>query len=224
MRFPLRRSRDGGAALAAAILLLPASLLASDDPVNTRPAPGPVQEVESLVIPRTDLAPEPDDRRLDVLSLSSLQVAADATQRGGILTDASYGLPTGPTTPGERLKLDAARAAVEAARAAGKLFITELPDCTLPATREEMAAMKMQQLEARRSVPPAPDPVAGIGEDLKAVQETGPSGLTPAEEAKLRGEELPVQTIPVVPATPAPVGDGAPVSPRVLGPEGATHE
>lgn len=210
MRFTLRSSRKGGAAAAVAILLLPASLLASDEPVNNRPvAPAP-QEVESLLVPRMTQLPEPDDRRLDVSTLTPIEVAPDAAQRGGVMTDASAGLAEGPLTSDEHAKLDAARAAVEASRAAGTLFVTSLPEDTTPATREELEAMKMQQLRAHHSVTPAPDPIAGIGEDLKAIQEIGPTGLTPAEEMKLRGEVVPTLTVPSVPATPATIGDGAP--------------
>ena len=209
MRFPLRTSRKGGAAAAVAILLLPASLFASDEPVSGRPVPVP-QEVESLLVPRTNLLPEADERRLDVSTLTQIDVAPDAAQRGSVMTDASVGSPEGPPTPIEQAKLDAARLAVEASRAAGTLFVTSLPEDTTPATHDELEAMKMQQLRARHSVAPSPDPIAGVGEDLKAVQKTGPSALTPTEEAKLRGEEIPALTIPTAPGQPAVVGDGAP--------------
>jgi hypothetical protein len=216
MRFPLRSSLTGGPAAAAALLLLPAAVLASDEPVNARPLTATVQEVESLLAPAAPPIAAPDDRELDPTSLRPTPVAPDAAQRGGVRTDASDGLPPGSLTALERAKLDEARAAVEASRAAGTLFMTELPDATLPATREELAAMKMQQLAARPSAAPAPDPIAGVGEDLKPVQSNGPAQLTPAEEAKLRGETLPEQSVPssvdAPPPGESPAGDGAPTS------------
>ena len=213
MKSPLRTTTSGGPATALALLLLPAAVFATEPPVNTRPpVDRVVEEVESLHAPAADVVdPDPAEPMLFAVPLVATPVAPDAAQRGAVLTDASAGRPAAAPTAAERAKLDAARAAIEASRAAGTLFVRSLPEDTTPATPEELAAMKRQQLEARSSVAPPADPVAGIGNDLRSVQETGPSGLTPAEEAKLRGEVLPEQPLPPpsveVPAYPT--GDGA---------------
>jgi len=145
-------------------------------------------------------------------------VAPDGAQRGAFLTDASAGLPAGPLTAGERAKMDAARAAVEASRAAGTLFVTELPDVALPATPDELQAMKMQQLAARPSFPPAPDPIAGVGEDLKAIQLTGPRrpDLHRGGQASRRDDPGAAHSAGARTnraAGESPVGDGAPGQP-----------
>ena len=215
----------GGSAAVLALLLLPAAGLASDEPVNAPPARAIVQEVESLAVPAPTVPFDAGTRRMHPTVLVPTLVPADAEQRGGTMTDAAAGLAPAAPTPGELAKLDAARAAIEASRAAGTLLVTQLPEDTTPATREEQRAMKMQKLDAHRTTPLPPDPVAGIGEDLPPVQLMGPAGLTPAEQAKLRGEILPGQTVPPAPA-PAPadaVGDGAPVRQPVTGSAEEVH-
>jgi hypothetical protein len=190
--------------------LAPVLALASDDPVNQPPANVPVQEVERIVSPESAIVIEDEPIGIEESSLQSTSIPSNAEHRAETFTDARLGLPAGPLTAGERSKLDLARAAIEASRAAGTLFITALPEDTVPATEAEQQAMKMQMLEARTSVPPVADPVAGIGPNLPSVQEVGPSGLTEYEEAKLRGENLPP---PVqqesVPTEETLAGDGA---------------
>ncbi len=201
-------------AAALAVLLLPA-VAAAAGPVN-EPAPATAvpQEVESLTVPAPAFAPDADAPRFEVQPLAPVTVPADHEHRGGVMTSAARALPE--VTAGERAKLDAARAAVEASRAAGTLFVTHLPADTPRATPDELAAMKLQQLAARETIAPAPDPIAGIGDDLPSVQEVGPPGLTPAEEAKLRGEILPLMSVPPASARleggASAHGDGAPVT------------
>ncbi len=216
MRTPGHCTWTGGRAAALAMLLLPASALAAE-PVQGTSTPLSLDEVESIVIPGMTELPDPETIQLDVLRSSLIPIAPDgAVHRGGVMTDAGLGMPVRPATALETLKLDMARAAVEASRAAGTLYVMQLPDDTIPATEDELARMKMQQLEARRSIPSAPDPVAGIGENLTPVQEVGPAGLSAGEEAKLRGE---TPTAPQGAPAPAdasanpisPEGDGAPV-------------
>jgi hypothetical protein len=176
----------------------------------------PEDELESIVAPAADTLADPEAIQLDVLRSLAIPVAPEGTiHRGGVMTDGGLGSVSSRLTVNERAKLDMARAAVEASRAAGTLYITELPEDTVPASPDELAAMKMQQLEARRSAPSAPDPIAGIGEGFAPVQEVGPLGLSPAEEAKLRGETPAPQGSPEpaggASAPISPEGDGAPV-------------
>jgi len=197
----------------AAILLLPAAGFASEEPDNYPPPSPPAEEVESVVAPESSVRLEDDAIQIEAPSLEAIEIAPNAEHRGATFTDARFGLPAGPITAGERSKLDMARAAIEASRAAGTLFVTELPDDTVPATEAELQSMKMQQLAARRSTPPAADPVAGVGENIPSVQEIGPSGLSEYEEAKLRGENpTPMRQEEETSREESRVGDGAPSS------------
>ena len=195
----------------AAILLLPVATFASEEPVNE---PGPnasAQEVENIVAPVSTILVEDEPILVDAPSLQATDIAPGAEHRGGKFTDARLGLPAAPITAGERAKLDMARAAIEASRAAGTLFLTELPDDTVPATEAELESMKMQRLAARQSTPPPADPIAGIGENLPSVQEIGPSGLSEYEQAKLRGENpAPMRQDDAASRDEQRVGDGAP--------------
>lgn len=201
-------------AAALAVLLLPAVALAGEPVSEPAPRVAVPQEAESLVFHAPSVAPDVDAPRFDVGPLAPETVPADHEHRGGVLTNAAPALPA--VTSGERAKLDAARAAVETSRAAGTLFVTHLPVETPRATPDELAAMKMQQLTARETIAPAPDPIAGVGADLPSIQEVGPSGLTSAEEAKLRGGILPISPLPPTSASleggASALGDGAPAA------------
>lgn len=212
MNSPRLRPCNGFAALTA-ILLVPVLAFASDDPVNQPPENAPVQEVERIVSPESAISMEEGPIDVEAPSLQPTSIAADSEHRAATFSDARLGLPAGPITAGERSKLVMARAAIEASRAAGTLFVTELPEDTVPATEAELQSMKIQQLDARASISPAPDPVAGIGPNIPSVQEVGPSGLTEYEEAKLRGENPPPPVRQeTAPADEARAGDGAPSS------------
>jgi len=204
--------RSGWAVLSA-ILIAPALAFASDEPVNQAPANAPVQEVERIVSPEAANRIEEGPVEVEASLLQSTPVAETSEHRADMFTDSGLGQPAGPITAAERSKLEMARAAIEASRAAGTLFVTELPEDTIPATEAELQAMKMQQLAARGSTPPAPDPVAGVGSNLPSVQEVGPSGLTEYEEAKLRGEHpAPPARQEAMPSEETRAGDGAPSS------------
>ena len=209
-----RKSAPTRFAAWAAIFLLPVAAFASEEPVNEHGPSAPAQEVESIVAPVSTILMEEEPVQIEAPSLQPSQIAPDADHRGAQFTDARLGLAAGPITAGERSKLEMARAAIEASRAAGTLFVTELPDDTVPATEAELESMKMQMLAARQSTPPAPDPVAGVGENIPSVQEIGPSGLTEYEEAKLRGEHpaAPMRQDDASTSEEKRVGDGAPSS------------
>jgi hypothetical protein len=210
MNSPRHRTRKGFAAIAA-MLLAPVLAFASEDPVNQPPADAPVQEIERIVSPESAILIDGEPVEVEATALQSTPIEANAEHRAASFTDANLGLPAGPITAGERSKLDMARAAIEASRAAGTLLVTELPEDTIPATEAELQSMKMQQLEARGSVAPAPDPFAGIGPNIPSVQEVGPSGLSEYEQAKLRGENPPPPLQEEATSSEeTPVGDGAP--------------
>jgi hypothetical protein len=95
----------------------------------------------------------------------------------------------GPTEA-ERMKLGAARAAVERARLAGTLYRVRAPRAeTLPLPTDwEMQKRALTRVQAPK--PFADDPTAGVG-PMPSVQKSGPAGLTPTEEAKRRAPQPP---------------------------------
>ena len=140
---------------------------------------------------------------------------AAGTGRGHSFTDAAHGSPTAPPNALERAKLDLARAAIEASRAAGTLQL--LPRIEEPRQALESNAPE-RKLARMRSRPPAilrPDAAAGLAPGQGPIQRTGPPGLTPLEVAKLNGQPLPA----LPPAIRPPVneagamGDGSPKHP-----------
>lgn len=201
------------AILATVAVAFPLGVFADSLPENRPPTERAVDEVDRLVAPQTSVEADLNPPTLQVRSLQPTEVPPEAgVHRGGVYTNGNRGLPLPEPNAIERLKLEMARAAVEASRAAGTLEMTALPEDTLPATLEELQQMKQQALEAHVSVPLPEDPIAGVGEDLPSVQEIGARGLTPYEEAKLRGEHPePARATPSPEPTNAR-GDGAPVA------------
>jgi len=130
--------------------------------------PAPVIELEAWTLP-------PDPR----------------AHRGGVWTGSPEPLPA--ATAGELHKLALARAAVDAARAAGTLRrgIDEELGRLSPAERD---ALKRQR---GADLPPAeliPDPAAGVGE-VGPLREPGPPGLT-ADERDRRDRWTPADALP----------------------------
>jgi hypothetical protein len=98
------------------------------------------------------------------------------------------GDPSAGPTEAERVKLAAARAAVERARLAGTLYRVRAPRAeTLPLPTDwETQKRALSRVQAPK--PFADDPAAGVG-PMPSVQKSGPAGLTPAEEAKRRAPQ-----------------------------------
>ena len=90
----------------------------------------------------------------------------------------------GELTAHETSLLDAARAAVEAARAEGRLHVTAILDENGEWPTELAAQAKLEAWENHVVEPLTEDEVAGIG-DFPAVQEIGPPGLSAGEQRKL---------------------------------------
>jgi hypothetical protein len=200
------------AILAVAAIAVPLGASAGELPENRPSAPRAVDEVDRLVVPQTFGEADLDLPTLQVRALSPTAVPGVAgLHRADVFTDANAGLPLPEANAIERVKLEMARAAIEASRAAGTLEM-QLPDDTLPATLEELQAMKEQALAAKVSAPLPADPIAGVGEELPSVQEIGAPGLTPYEEAKLRGESPEPAQATSSPESTTGRGDGAPVA------------
>jgi hypothetical protein len=158
-----------------------------------RPSPSGVEGPAVSDAPRlSDIPPLAKVPRLSGTLLLRMLAPREPGDKGSEFTDAGFGLPDAPPNAIERAKLEVARQALEAARAAGTLFL--LPRRTerfdLPADRERAEALKLQLL-ARRPAKLAPFLEAGVG-PFKPLHKAGKPGLTPLEQAKLeaflRGE------------------------------------
>jgi hypothetical protein len=153
---------------------------AADAPQQGPPQAGPTQPVDSIMAPEIAFPMEP------VTPAELFYQSVDPKHEGekpSIYTDMSIGLTFAAPTPIEQTKLEMARAAVEAARAAGTLEV--VPNGlshTDPSPEAEQA--KQAALRAPSASLP-PDPAAGSGVSIQPIQETGPSGLTPVEIQKL---------------------------------------
>jgi hypothetical protein len=175
----------GKAFIALLCAAAPGIVLAADGP-GSAIQPGVVIEGETV---EANLAPsipfvEP------VLpvggTLQAQEIPADAEQKGSVYTDGNFVKLPLPANAIERAKLEMARAAIEASRLAGTLFVVP-SDPADTYTTEDLEAIKRQRLEAMTPIEIAHDPAAGVA-DFPPVQEHGSPGLTPEEEAKLTGE------------------------------------
>lgn len=104
--------------------------------------------------------------------------------RGSYISDGGL-VPSSEPNALEEAKLEMARAAVEASRIGGTLHAPAIEVSSPVFTEEEIHALKLQRLSAAAPAPIESDPAAGVGEDLPAIQETGPAELTPEEAAKV---------------------------------------
>lgn len=147
-----------------------------------------------------------------------IEVRADPRyHHGEVGIDAGRDWP-GALTAHETSLLDAARAAVEAARAEGRLHVTAILDEDGEWPTELAAQAKLEAWENHEVAPLTEDEIAGVG-DFPAVQETGPAGLSAGEQRKLEHQpaweeeslERDEDARPA-PATP-------PTEPRPIGPE-----
>lgn len=142
-------------------------------------------------IPAVSSAQKPTSR--GPIALRTLQ-APPAGDRGSSFTDGAFGEAASAPTEHERLKLDRARQAVEAARAQGVSLMPGRPAAPLALPSAAIEAEKFRAMEQWRVAPRAIShhPSAGVGDALAPVQLRGPEGLSELERKKLdalmRGE------------------------------------
>lgn len=203
----------GLSALGLALALsLPA--LASETPNRGPATETPAQSAESIQAPvMGPLLPE--NLRLggplEPVTLSPV----DELDRGSTFTDAGLGLRAegdDVLNAIERAKLDMARAAVEASRAAGTLYVMG-PQPGNPADLDALRAAKdaLQQSMPPAAVPSTPG-LSGIGAEIDPIQLVGPTELSPAELEKLN-HSYPAQSAPELSTpTPARPADEAPAT------------
>ena len=108
----------------------------------------------------------------------------DPNDKGSVHTDGSIGAIVGPPTALEVEKLAMGRAAIDASRQAGTLFVPAT-EVTPDSAGEDTEAEKLERLAATQPAPVVEDPAAGSGVETAPVQMVGPDGLTPAEIQKL---------------------------------------
>lgn len=210
---PLRSPhRFGLAFLIASSALLAFPAVAADD----APSPGAsISDEGPDASPRLDVAtvrnvPRPLPKlapRLRVLSI-------DAGDKGSTFTDGAFDEPPAAPNAFERIKLERARMAIEAARASGVLFRFQRPALPfMPLSEEERTLQKMRDLEAmgRRVRVPAGDPIASPGAPAMSRQLRGPQGLSELEQRKLdafrNGVELVIPPVEAKAEKPRPMID-----------------
>jgi hypothetical protein len=174
-----------GRAFALSLILWAPVALAADAPAIIHPSIETVgDEVEAIQVPAIPVL----ESELPTLPEQTARqsVVIDPLDKGSAYTDGSIDLTVGPPPALELGKLAMGRAAVDAARRAGTLFVPAVagPDIT----PEETEAMKLERLAATPPAPVVADPAAGSGVETAPVQKTGPVGLTPAEIEKLGKE------------------------------------
>lgn len=172
---------------------------ASGSPAADEPLRGPATESPQLYEPI--LSPAAPGEWLPFATVGGLLLQAMAPavpgEKGGSFTNAGAGLAPQPPNLLEQRKLDMARAAIEASRAAGTLTPAPSPaDLPVAPAPHLFAAQAtalrpgedMRKLDALRGAPFAPllpDPAACLGVLPAPLQVPGPVGLTPMERAKL---------------------------------------
>ncbi|HEY6509522.1 MAG TPA: hypothetical protein VIY56_15985 [Vicinamibacterales bacterium] len=195
------------------LLLIPAGslfcLVASAGAEQPAPTPGRSTsegKPDASVSPIPAVSPVAKPAPRAPKALRTLQVLP-AGDRGSSFTDDGFGEAAAPPTEHERMKLDRARQAVEAARAMGLLQMVARPAAPLALPSAALEAEKFRAMEQWRTAPRAISnhPGAGVGDALAPVQLRGPEGLNAIERQKLdalmRGETF-VEPAPPPPAKP----------------------
>lgn len=180
-------------------------------------AAGAEQPAPTPVPPTSDRKPDASVGAIPAVSRSQLPMPRSplalrslpnppAGDRGSTFTDGGAGAPAAAPTELERMKLDHARQAVEAARASGVLQMTARPVAPLALPSAALEAEKLRAMEEWRIAPRAisQHPGAGVGDALAPVQLRGPEGLNAIERQKhdalMRGETFVEPALP--PARP----------------------
>ncbi len=156
--------------------------LTGDGPVRgVGPVDAPAPRYEPIHSPPPPADWVPSAPTGELVSLARAPV--EANDKGSTFTDAGARLsPQGPNLL-ERQKLEMARRAIEASRAAGTLDVTPIDGVEGHATAAD-AESRLDLLHNLPGTPLQPDPAAAIGE-MPSAQIPGSPELTPQERAKL---------------------------------------
>lgn len=173
------------------LLIAGAGAISRADDSGDAPRQGPAREtspqpVTAIEAPPASALPTTSESQTPAELFYRELPPVGSTDKTSIFTDMGFGLPAASPTLSEGTKLEMARAAVEAARAAGTLYIVPTG-----ATRTEPSQEAEQaKLNLLHTTPPASlraDPAAGVGVEIPPIQLVGPPELTPAELEKLEG-------------------------------------
>lgn len=172
-----------GVALGAALLAAggPSPVLAGDTPATI--GAGVDTQAEAIEANRTPAISVEELIPMDGGRILRFLEPASEDDRGSYYSDGGLD-PAGPPNALERAKLEMARAAVEASRLAGTLYAPAPEEIGPNFTEDEIHAIKQQRLSAMTPAQIESDTVAGVGEGLPSIQETGPQVLTPGEAEK----------------------------------------
>jgi hypothetical protein len=191
----LRRSALGGAIVL--LLILPTAIAATEDAPERGRAEVDATETTRNTAPIVDVATVRSEAELELLHLAPVE----PEDRGSSFTDAGLGQENVPNVI-ERAKLAMARAAIEAARAAGTLNMTAAPGPLLPPAPADIEAIKLEQLNNPAPITmPAEAGIDGVGGGLEPLQLSGPQEPSAEELAKLQ------QSWPATPNSDVPVVD-----------------
>jgi hypothetical protein len=193
-------------AAALVVALAPRAALAEEPTRGSASPERAAEELESNRIDAGAVAHEPALATPDAPVLVVHEVPAGADHAAAFYTTMDRGDASAAPTAGERLKLDAARAAIAASRARGVHApgAADGESIELPMDQAALLAEKWRRWEDAYSAPVAPSEVSGIGIDFPAIQEIGPSGLNAIEEAKLRGDPIPTAPVQAPAQEPTP--------------------
>ena len=119
----------------------------------------------------------------------------EPNDKGSILTNMGAGVAPPQPNAFESLKLQMARSAIEASRAAGTLWVVP---AEMPAQDPKTDALQQKLIAVQNapSLPLQPDPAACVGGSLAPLQIAGPPGLTPQERAKLDATSIDADAVP----------------------------
>ncbi len=179
------------------MLILPTGIVAAEEAPERGKAEAAATETAQAPAALLETTTDPDGLKLELLHLSPTELE----DRGSSFTDAGLGQENAPNII-ERAKLEMARAAIEASRAAGTLNMMTAPGPVLPPAPADIEAIKLEQL-SNLSPPPVPLEAGsdGIGGGLESVQLSGPQEPNAEELAKLQ------QNWPATPNSDVPAAD-----------------
>lgn len=177
------------ACLAIGIVSLAGSVFAGDRPARVTAPPPAAAQTPPIVSPSWSADYLPLSPIGELFLRTFVPVASN--DKGSTYTSGgeSASLPAGPNAL-EQQKLEMARQAVEASRAAGTLWVSPLDWIQQTTPPLGAAARKLEQLRTAPSQPLQPDPSAAVGE-MPSVQTPGSSELSAQERAKLDGKNAP---------------------------------
>lgn len=191
-------TRNWCVCIAAMLLALSASVAGAAE----RSGPGTPDPKDPVLAPRPALVSAPKRPRTAPAMTLRQKPAADPA-KAEYFVDAGLNLPPAEPTDRERAKLEAARVAVEAARASRAALGTVSRDTRTLPPLYQIEANKLERLRNATPAPVTSSPEAmGQSADPRSRQKQGPAGLSEREQAKAKAK-------PASSVTPEPQREGS---------------